>query len=462
MPQKKAYITKLIILVFLIISVTSIFPDFANGEFTGVVSFGVPEQYPTTTFSRKDILGWQNRSIDEKNCIISPVIDFGKGHEVNHHRVKVFFSGKGSVELSLVHSASSRLEQVLKKRYLRSRFKKIESGQEVVISSRYKGERFVWLLISTDENVLINKIQHTCWKGKDTLYGHYPGEFEYKGGKLPFRLMFPRNYNPQKKYPLVLSVGGSGGIGSDNVRSMEMVILARYLFTNYYYDENFEAFSLVPQIQTSPNIPAPYWPGGKLGGPDRQYHPDWPAVNENGWYSQATITLIKTLILDREFSIDPNRIYYSGFSYGGKGCWEFLKADRKLFAAAMSGGGWPIGRAYSQPNQQQLQRLALEVSRYKHVPATTFAGAKDSMRFGSKAVHEEILSQGGKSRFLEIKNANHTQSAGRAWGNPDNIEWLFKQNRKNNPAPGKDPFGGGKYPEPSSKPTSQQKTCQEP
>ena len=36
--------------------------------------------------------------------------------------------------------------------------------------------------------------------------------------------------------------------------------------------------------------------------------------------------------------IDPNRLYFAGFSYGGKACWEFLKAAPDLFAAAMCHG----------------------------------------------------------------------------------------------------------------------------
>ena len=67
------------------------------------------------------------------------------------------------------------------------------------------------------------------------------------------------------------------------------------------------------------------------------------------------------------------------------------------------------------------------------------------MRFGSRAVHKEILAQGGRSTYVEFPKSNHTQSAGKGWGNRKHIAWLFEQNRKNNPAPGEDPFPGGVY-----------------
>jgi len=106
----------------------------------------------------------------------------------------------------------------------------------------------------------------------------------------------------------------------------------------------------------------------------------------------------------------------------------------------MSGGGWPIGRARFHPTGELLEQLSLEVQRYKHIPVFIFAGEKDDMKYGSLAVHKEILAQGGKSTYLEFTKANHVQSAGKGWGNRKHVTWLFQQNRKNNPDPEEDPF----------------------
>ena len=167
----------------------------------------------------------------------------------------------------------------------------------------------------------------------ETLYGHAAGVFQYAGAKLPYRLMYPKNYHPLRSYPLVISVSGSGGVGSDNSRSMEMITLARYLYTQYYHDNALECFSLVPQIPPQNAIPAPFWPKGNRGAPTK-FHPDWPAVNAGGWFTSASIRLIKELAVSRDINIDINRIYMTGFSYGGKACWEFLKAEPRIFAAA--------------------------------------------------------------------------------------------------------------------------------
>ena len=401
----------------------------------------------TTRYTAGQVAAWQRRLVDGKACRISPRLDFGAGAEVNHHSVRITTTGTGSAEFSLVHSRSAKLDETLAKKHLRSRFRKVVSGAEAKVRSQYRGERYLWLLVRPVGTVRITGISHTCWRGQGTLYGHAARTFEFAGAKLPYRLMAPRDYKRSKAYPLVVSVSGSGGVGTKNVRNMEMVILGRYLFTNYYDDESLACFSVVPQIPPPKAVPAPYWPKGRRGAPTPLYHPDWPAVNENGWYAQATLALIKHLIDDKAIAIDPDRVYYSGFSYGGKGCWEFLKAGRETFAAGMCGAGWPIGPAAVDPAGMLLGRLKLEVRRYKHVPVFIFAGGADRMRFGSRAVHKEILAQGGKSTYVEFPRITHVGSAGRGWANRKHVAWMFSQNRRSNPRPGKDPFPRGVYPE---------------
>jgi poly(3-hydroxybutyrate) depolymerase len=398
-----------------------------------------------TIYTAAQIAKWAPRTVDGKVCRVSPMINFGKGIELNHHRITVTYSG-GSVELSLGHSSSNKLATVIEKKYLHRKLLPVKSGIETKIVSPYKGEKFAWVIVRPIGGAKITGITHTCWKGKDTLYGHGPGEFKFDGAVLPFRMMLPRNYNPQKKYPLVLSVSGSGGVGEDNARNMEMVILAKNLFVDYFNEKEFECISVVPQIPSGKRVSRRYWPKGPLGKPTPIYHPDWPAVNENGWYVQATLALIKDLT-GGGLGIDPERIYFTGFSYGGKACWEFLRAGRDVFAGAICGSGWPIGRAYSKPTGILLTRLKLEASRIKHIPISIFAGQADPMRYGSQAMHTVLIALGAKSSYVEFPKTAHVATAGSIWRNRKYIRWLFEQNRKKNPKPGKDPYPLGIYTE---------------
>ena len=421
----------------------------------GAAQVPEPLEAVTARFTRKQLLSWERREIDGRACRVSPVTDFGRGSEVNHHRVAVVYSGAGPVELSLIHGQTGNLTKVLANKRSRTRFIPMKSRAAKDIFSVYKGERFIWLAVTESGDAKIRAIGHVCLRGQKTLYGHAARTFLFRGGKLPYRLMAPWNYDPKKSYPLVLSVSGSGGVGTDNVSNMELVILGRYLFMKFYKEPEFACFSIVPQIPPGDAIPPAYWPRGSRGGRTGIYHPDWPAVNENGWYNQAVLALIQSLLAEKSFNIDPDRVYCTGFSYGGKACWEFLKAGRGVFAAGMCGGGWPIGKAFSTPSGDILERLKLEVQRYRHIPVQVFAGQNDRMRYGSRVVCEQITLQGGKSTFLEFPRTQHVPSAAKGWGDPKHIEWLFLQNRKKNPPPGADPFPGGVYSEgPASRPTS--------
>ncbi len=398
----------------------------------------------TTRYTGSQVSKWETQTIDGKSYRVSPPITFGRRVEINHFRITTRYSGAGSVGVSTAStSILPRFDRALK---FKRRPVTVRNGVPVTFVHPYRSGDHTWILLSTTGAVRIASITLTCLRGTGTIYGHEAGSFEFASATLPFRLMYPRNYDPRKSYPLVLSVSGSGGVGNDNSRSMEMVILARYLFLNYYHDKAAECFSLVPQIPSLSTVPAPYYPKGRRGAPTPTYHPDWPAVNEGSWYTDATLALIQRLIADRRVNIDPDRVYYTGFSYGGKATWEFLRAGRTAFAAALCGAGWPIGRAYSNPNEDMLKRLRLEISRHKHIPVWIFAGEKDPMRFGSRAIFKELKAAGAKVQYLECPSATHVASAGRAWGSRKHIAWLFTQNRKNNPAPAKDPYPGGVYP----------------
>jgi hypothetical protein len=397
------------------------------------------------TYSSDDVRAWTASQIDGKACTVSPVLDGGSGWEINHYRVKVAYEGEGSVSVCVLHSAANNLAEAVAKGSLHSAFLPAPSGRQVSASSTEPRERYLWLAAKTDGDVRIKEIRLVLWSGKGTVYGHEGRVFQFAGGKLPYRLMVPRNYDPSRSYPLVVSVHGSGGVGSDNVASMEGVILAGRLFTQYYFDKDLECFSLVPQIPPDKAVPAPYYPQGEAGKPTFGFHPDWPGVNENGFYQRATLALIDSLRRDSQFRIDPDRVYYTGFSYGGKGCWEFLKGGREVFAAALCGAGWPIGAAFAAPTGAQVERLKLEVRRYKHIPVHLFAGGRDGMKFGSEAVQKEIQAQGGTSEYVEFPDTSHVGAAAKIWSDRKNLLWLFSQNRKNNPAPGADPFPGGDY-----------------
>ena len=230
-------------------------------------------------YTADQVAAWPEGKVDGHAVRICPTIQAPEGWEMNHHLVTAVYEGDGSVAVSVAHHEEDRLDKALKEKGRRSSFRALKSGQPRRIVSGFKRERFAWLILRVQGDVRVKEIVHKSWRGRHAILGHLPGFFEFENGRLPYRLMYPRDYDPKKSYPLVLSVHGSGGVGVDNARSMERIILARSLFLKYFFEKDFECFSLVPQIPADKVIPEPYWPQGPRGKPTPLYHPDWPAVN---------------------------------------------------------------------------------------------------------------------------------------------------------------------------------------
>jgi poly(3-hydroxybutyrate) depolymerase len=394
---------------------------------------------PSAQFTAKDVAAWATRQVDGKSSLVSRRLEWPAGDEVNHHRITITYDGSAPVQVALVYSNTPSLDDALKVAYLHTAFQPAASGKELLITTPYAGMNYAWILLQPGA-ATIKEIRHSCWRAKCTMFGHQAKTFEFAGQKLPYRLMYPRNYDSKKSYPLVVSISCSGTEGDDNAKQMNVMILGRFLFTQYYFDQDLECFSLVPQIPSGKAVPADYWPRGTKGAPTT-FHPDWPAVNEDGWFAQATLALIASLDKDPAANIDPDRVYCTGYSYGGKAVFELEKAGPDLFAGSIASAGWAIGPAYynydpSQPvTAKALDQLKIEVKRYKHIPIQICDGKNDPMHLSGKAASAEITAQGGKSQYVEFPSADHAGAAGSTWSDQQRIEWLFKQNRADNPKP---------------------------
>ncbi|MCK6558060.1 T9SS type A sorting domain-containing protein [bacterium] len=136
-------------------------------------------------------------------------------------------------------------------------------------------------------------------------------------GGLPYRLFVPANYTPTRLYPLVLALHGSGERGSDNFTQVRSYRLA----TAWADPINQTKY---PCLVVAPQCP----------------------LNQ-GW-DDHLMTLSSLLdSLQREFSIDANRLYVTGLSMGGFATWDLITLFPKRFAAAipMSAGGDPARAA---------------------------------------------------------------------------------------------------------------------
>ncbi len=218
-------------------------------------------------------------------------------------------------------------------------------------------------------------------------------------GKLRYRLLKPQDYDPQKKYPLVLFLHGAGERGDDNQGQL------RWGMQEFASDEvrsKYPAFVVAPQC------------------PNGQQWVDTPwSADQHTMPQEPTPALAKTLDLlqqlQKEFSIDPGRVYVTGLSMGGFGAWDAIQRHPERFAAAapVCGGGDP---AFAK-------QLAT-------VPVWAFHGAADTVvkPHRSRAMVEAINKAGGHAKLTEYPNTGHN-SWSPTYANPELYKWLFSQRK---------------------------------
>ncbi|SDE74537.1 Dienelactone hydrolase family protein [Mucilaginibacter pineti] len=212
-----------------------------------------------------------------------------------------------------------------------------------------------------------------------------------KGDTLFYHLLKPLNFDPAKKYPLVVSLPYGGQPATDKVRQMEGAVAAEVLSTNINRT-NYPAFLFIP------NCP----PGSGWGG-----IPNYPSVDSLVYEAISS--------LDKEPGIDVKRRYVTGLSRGGYGAWHFICTRPDMFAAAIpvSGGEDP--------------KLA---SRIVNIPVWAFHGAKDKNVpvSGSRGMIEAMRKAGGNPKYTEFPNEGHN-----IWYQvsitPGLWDWLFAQKR---------------------------------
>jgi alpha-tubulin suppressor-like RCC1 family protein/predicted peptidase len=131
------------------------------------------------------------------------------------------------------------------------------------------------------------------------------------GVSLAYALFVPEGYDSSKGYPLIAYWHGGPEKGDDNVRSM-LFSQNGVIWATDEEQTKHQCFILVPQCP-------------------KEY--DWidPDTYERTPVFDAVCDLLMDMI--EKYSIDPSRIYNTGFSMGAMCAWDIAKRYPKLFAA---------------------------------------------------------------------------------------------------------------------------------
>lgn len=228
-------------------------------------------------------------------------------------------------------------------------------------------------------------------KGKDSIY---------------YRILFPENFNPAEKYPIVFFLHGSGERGNDNEKQLAH---GGGLFLKDDVRKNFPAIIVFPQCPDNDfwaNINNAKDESGKRkitfvegGEPTKAMH--------------ALVGMVKDF-LKKPF-VNKEQVYIGGLSMGGMGTFELLRRKRNTFAAAISICGGD--------NTNNIKK-------YQKIPLWIFHGAKDDVvdPAFSMVIAERLKTVGDEVKFTLYPNANHN-SWDSAFAEPELLPWLFSHKK---------------------------------
>jgi predicted peptidase len=219
------------------------------------------------------------------------------------------------------------------------------------------------------------------------MSSHSAWQEETLGG-LPCRVLLPESYEPQvRRYPLVVSLHGSGERGTDNRAQLRNGLAT--------FEQRRREH---PCIVVAPQLPR----GETWGG---------------SWYGGETIGQRTLVGIVRELrhrsSVDPSRVYGVGFSMGAIGLWDILVRHPGLFTAAVLIAG-----------DLDLATASVLTS----FPLWSIVGGRDDIvpPDDTRAFARLVAQHGGTAKVTEIAGAGHDVWR-TAFSHEPLWDWLFAQ-----------------------------------
>jgi len=202
---------------------------------------------------------------------------------------------------------------------------------------------------------------------------------------LDYMLHLPRGYSKEEPegYPMILFLHGSGERG-DDINQLKRTGLARY-------SEDHDDF---PFIVISPQC------------------------NEKTWWTReldSLYALVKHVL--GELNIDKKRIYLTGLSMGGFGCWHLAERYPELFAAMI-----PIASG-----TEAYLRSPERVKVLKDLPIWAFHGEKDLV-VPVEEIKKLIPYLGKNFKYTEYPEAGHDVWT-ETYENTEIYGWLLKHSK---------------------------------
>jgi predicted peptidase len=204
------------------------------------------------------------------------------------------------------------------------------------------------------------------------------------GTKSPYVLFIPAKYDGKTPVPVILSLHGSGETKGGKKQPVEVglgTVVKKQA-------ETFPAIVIFPQSEKR----------------------TWKAGSDD---ANRALAILETV--QKEFTVDPNRVYLTGLSMGGYGTWSLAAAHPEKWAAIVPicGGGNPA-----------------DAAKFKDIPCWAFHGDKDPAVKVEKSreMIAALKAAGGTPKYTEYPGVNHF-SWDPAYATDELYTWLFAQKR---------------------------------
>jgi predicted peptidase len=215
------------------------------------------------------------------------------------------------------------------------------------------------------------------------------------GETMSYRLFVPPGYDPAKKYPLVLWLHNAAARGSDNLLQISASnFLGTHIWTTPENQARFPAFVLAPQVSDTKMWARP--------------HANTPPVS-------IRLALEILDAIEKEYTVDLDRVYVAGQSMGGEGAWMVLAVAPGRFAAAI------VLCGYSD---------SWVIDRVTKVPVWVFQGDADEITSVEHAREwvAALRKAGGAPKYTEYSGVGHSVWE-KAFTELELVPWLAAQHR---------------------------------
>jgi len=216
--------------------------------------------------------------------------------------------------------------------------------------------------------------------GQET--GFLDRKIEKNGETYRYSVYVPSDYSGDKRWPLLVDLHGSGAQGDDGIRQTAH-FLAHEIRMNR---KRFPLLVLFPQ-----------------------------AARGKGWNPEVVMEEIDQAV--RDFRVDPDRIYLTGFSMGGTGVYDTAARWPEKFAAVIAIAG---------PVPTDTSEL---VKGLRRVPVRIVHGVLDKRVpvEGSRQLAADLRNAGGSVDYQEDPDNGH--DGDKPYSDPEMIDWLLAHHR---------------------------------